>query len=75
MRSCHRYRRRDRNGQLTRTAGRTGLEIRDIALADGRHLRVDGTDNLRDVGSVCRYLTAHGVGAPDLAALRSALVC
>jgi protein-tyrosine phosphatase len=25
-------------------------------------------------GSVYRYLTAHGVGAPDLAALRSALV-
>jgi protein-tyrosine phosphatase len=27
-----------------------GREIRDFALADGRHLRVDGTDNLRDVG-------------------------
>jgi protein-tyrosine phosphatase len=35
---------------LTRTAGRTEREIRDIALADGRHLRVDGTFNLRDVG-------------------------
>jgi protein-tyrosine phosphatase len=35
---------------LTRTAGRTGHEIQDIALADGRHLRVNGTDNLRDVG-------------------------
>jgi protein-tyrosine phosphatase len=35
---------------LTRTAGRTGREIQDIALADGRHLRVDGTYNLRDVG-------------------------
>lgn len=29
---------------------RTAREIRDLALADGRHLRVDGTDNLRDVG-------------------------
>jgi protein-tyrosine phosphatase len=35
---------------LTRAAGRTGREIHDIALADGRHLRVDGTQNLRDVG-------------------------
>jgi len=35
---------------VTRTAGRTEREILDIALADGRHLRVDGTDNLRDVG-------------------------
>jgi protein-tyrosine phosphatase len=35
---------------LTRTAGRTEREIQDIALADGRHLRVDGTYNLRDVG-------------------------
>jgi protein-tyrosine phosphatase len=35
---------------LTRTAGRTDREIQDIALADGRHLRVDGTYNLRDVG-------------------------
>jgi hypothetical protein len=35
---------------LTRTAGRTEREIQDIALADGRHLRVDGTGNLRDVG-------------------------
>ncbi len=37
-------------GALTRTAGRTAREIQDIALADGRHLRVDGTYNLRDVG-------------------------
>jgi protein-tyrosine phosphatase len=29
---------------------RTEREIQDIALADGRHLRVDGTCNLRDVG-------------------------
>jgi protein-tyrosine phosphatase len=35
---------------LTRTAGRTEREIQDIALAHGRHLRVDGTHNLRDVG-------------------------
>jgi protein-tyrosine phosphatase len=35
---------------LTRTAGRTEREIQDIALADGRHLRVNGTYNLRDVG-------------------------
>jgi protein-tyrosine phosphatase len=35
---------------LTQTAGRTDREIHDIALADGRHLRVNGTDNLRDVG-------------------------
>jgi protein-tyrosine phosphatase len=35
---------------LTRTAGRTERKIQDIALADGRHLRVDGTHNLRDVG-------------------------
>jgi protein-tyrosine phosphatase len=35
---------------VTRTAGRTEREIRDMALADGRHLRVDGTENLRDVG-------------------------
>jgi protein-tyrosine phosphatase len=35
---------------LTRTAGRTQRELQDIALADGRHIRVDGTDNLRDVG-------------------------
>jgi protein-tyrosine phosphatase len=35
---------------LTRTAWRTEGEIQDIALADGRHLRVDGTSNLRDVG-------------------------
>jgi protein-tyrosine phosphatase len=35
---------------LTGTAGRTEREIQDIALADGRHLRVDGTYNLRDVG-------------------------
>jgi protein-tyrosine phosphatase len=35
---------------LTRTAGRTEREIQDIALADGRHLRVEGTCNLRDVG-------------------------
>jgi protein-tyrosine phosphatase len=35
---------------LTRAAERTGREIQDIALADGRHLRVDGTYNLRDVG-------------------------
>jgi protein-tyrosine phosphatase len=35
---------------LTRTAGRTEREIQDIALADGRHLPVDGTYNLRDVG-------------------------
>jgi protein-tyrosine phosphatase len=37
-------------GSLTRTAGRTEREIQDIALADGRHLSVDGTCNLRDVG-------------------------
>jgi protein-tyrosine phosphatase len=36
---------------LTRAAWRTEREIQDIALADGRHLRVDGTSNLRDVGS------------------------
>jgi protein-tyrosine phosphatase len=35
---------------LTRTAGRTERELQDIALAGGRHLRVDGTYNLRDVG-------------------------
>jgi protein-tyrosine phosphatase len=35
---------------LTRTAGRTDWEIQDIALAAGRHLWLDGTDNLRDVG-------------------------
>jgi protein-tyrosine phosphatase len=35
---------------LTQTAGRTERQIQDIALADGRHLRVDGTYNLRDVG-------------------------
>jgi hypothetical protein len=35
---------------MTRTAGRTEREIQDIALADGRHLQVDGTYNLRDVG-------------------------
>ncbi len=35
---------------MTRTAGRTGREIRDIALADGRHLPLNGTHNLRDVG-------------------------
>ena len=36
---------------MTRTAGRrTGREIQDIALAEGRHLRVAGTRNLRDVG-------------------------
>ncbi len=32
------------------TAGRTEREIQDIALADGRHLPVEGTHNLRDVG-------------------------
>jgi protein-tyrosine phosphatase len=36
--------------QLTRTAGRTEREMQEIALADGRHLRVNGTCNLRDVG-------------------------
>jgi protein-tyrosine phosphatase len=35
---------------LTRTAGWTEREIQDIALAEGRHIRVDGTYNLRDVG-------------------------
>ena len=35
---------------MTRTAGRTEREVQDIALADGRLLRVDGTYNLRDVG-------------------------
>lgn len=35
---------------MTRTAGRTAREVQDIALADGRHLRVDGTYNLRDAG-------------------------
>ncbi len=35
---------------MTRTAGRTEREIQDIALAAGRHLGLDGTDNLRDVG-------------------------
>ena len=35
---------------MTRTAGRTEREIRELALADGRHLRVEGTCNLRDVG-------------------------
>ncbi len=35
---------------MTRTAGRTEREIQDIALAHRRHLRVDGTFNLRDVG-------------------------
>jgi protein-tyrosine phosphatase len=44
---------------LARTDGRTGREIRDIALADGRHLRVDGTYNLRDVGG---YPTHAGGG-------------
>lgn len=40
---------------MTRTAGRTEREIQDIALADGRHLRVDGTVNLRDVGGYPAY--------------------
>ena len=44
---------------MTRAAGRTEREIQDIALADGRHLRVDGTYNLRDVGG---YPT-HGGGS------------
>lgn len=44
---------------MTRTAGRTGREIQDIALADGRHLRLDGTCNLRDVGGY----PAHGGGS------------
>ncbi len=35
---------------MPRTAGRTEREIQGIALADGRHLRVGGTYNLRDVG-------------------------
>jgi len=35
---------------LRPTAGHTERGVQDIALADGRHLRVDGTDNLRDVG-------------------------
>jgi protein-tyrosine phosphatase len=35
---------------LTRTAGRAEREMQDVALADRRHLRVDGTVNLRDVG-------------------------
>jgi protein-tyrosine phosphatase len=35
---------------LTGPAARTEREIRDIALADGRHLPVEGTSNLRDVG-------------------------
>jgi protein-tyrosine phosphatase len=35
---------------LARTAVRTEREIQEIALADGRHLQVDGTYNLRDVG-------------------------
>jgi protein-tyrosine phosphatase len=35
---------------LTRTAGGADWEIQGIALAAGRHLRLDGTDNLRDVG-------------------------
>ncbi len=35
---------------MTPTAWYTEREIQDIAMADGRHLRVDGTDNLRDVG-------------------------
>jgi protein-tyrosine phosphatase len=40
---------------LTRAAGRTEREIQDIALADGRRLRVDGTVNLRDVGGYPAY--------------------
>ena len=35
---------------MRRTAGLTEREIRGIALADGRHIRVCGTFNLRDVG-------------------------
>jgi protein-tyrosine phosphatase len=35
---------------LTQTAGRTEREIQDLALADGRHIQVGGTSNLRDVG-------------------------
>lgn len=42
---------------MARTAGRTEREIQDIALAEGRHLRVDGTRNLRDVGG---YPTRSG---------------
>ncbi|MGB6454999.1 MAG: tyrosine-protein phosphatase [Streptosporangiaceae bacterium] len=42
---------------MTRTAGRPEREVQDIALADGRHLRLDGTYNLRDVGG---YPTHEG---------------
>jgi hypothetical protein len=35
---------------LRQTAGRAEREIRAIALADGRHIPVPGTCNLRDVG-------------------------
>jgi protein-tyrosine phosphatase len=40
---------------VPRAAGRTERDIQDIALADGRHLRVDGTFNLRDVGGYPTY--------------------
>jgi protein-tyrosine phosphatase len=43
--------------ELTRAAGRTEREIHDIALAEGRHLHVHGTCNLRDVGG---YPTHRG---------------
>lgn len=47
----------ERNEALTQTAGRTEQEIQDLALADGRHIQVGGTYNLRDVGG---YPTQSG---------------
>lgn len=44
---------------LALTAGRSEREILDFVLADGRHLRVDGTRNLRDVGGY----PVHGGGS------------
>ncbi len=43
---------------MTRAAGRREREILDLALADGRHVRVDGTSNLRDVGGYRTYAGA-----------------
>jgi protein-tyrosine phosphatase len=42
---------------LTQTAGRAERDIRDIALADGRHISLAGLYNLRDLGG---YPTAGG---------------
>lgn len=54
---------------MTWTAGRTEREIQGIALAEGRHIRVDGTYNLRDVGG---YPTHAGGSVAWRTLLRSA---